>query len=248
MYIATCDLNHGRFYQIRENNKDLWLPSVTTILGHGIDKSWIEEWKNTIGEEKAQQISTLSANRGTVLHYLLENYFEKGNLSHKEFMVYHHDKLMKNGFTEKEWSIGKQLFSNFFHYKDIERIKKVIFQEVAVWSIKGGGFAGRIDIVFENRDDILTIGDFKSSKKEKQKKNILGYRLQVAAYSIAYYDRYGKFPTRAEIMISCETGELQIFEIEKKELHELCLEFLDMVKSYHESTKINIFEKQINKL
>lgn len=248
MYIATHDLPHGRFYQVEQEGKNLWLPSVTTILGHGVDKSWLIEWRNVVGEERAQEISTLSANRGTVLHYLLENFFEKGNQSYRDFMMMHYQKILDQGFTEKEWEIGKKLFSNFFLFKDIERIKKVIFQEVPIWSLKAGGFAGRIDIVFENVKDILTIGDFKSSKKPKAKADILGYRLQVAAYSIAYYERYGKFPTRAEIMISCETGDLQIFEIEKKELQELCFEFLEMVKLFHRDAKINIFENQINKL
>ena len=67
--------NGGRYYVVDEG-RDIKLPSVTTILGKMQDKSGLDAWVAKVGEQKAKEISTFSANRGTFMHSLHEHYLE----------------------------------------------------------------------------------------------------------------------------------------------------------------------------
>ena len=41
----------GRVYTTPDGNK---YPSVTTVLGAGSDQSWLQEWKDRVGEKEAR--------------------------------------------------------------------------------------------------------------------------------------------------------------------------------------------------
>jgi len=72
--------NGLRFYQVTKGDEVIAkLPSVTTVLGETKDKSGLEKWRKRVGEKEADRISTLSMNRGTVMHRLIELY--KGETS-----------------------------------------------------------------------------------------------------------------------------------------------------------------------
>src|ERR1700733_13442295 len=65
-------LPEGRYYTTPENNR---YPSVTTILSILSDDA-IQAWRDRIGEEEANNISTHAADRGTNLHEILETYIK----------------------------------------------------------------------------------------------------------------------------------------------------------------------------
>jgi len=72
-----------RFYSTPDGKN---LPSVTTIL----DKTKSEEsrealnrWRRSVGAEKAQQITTEAANRGTRMHTYLEDYVKTGEIKER---------------------------------------------------------------------------------------------------------------------------------------------------------------------
>ena len=72
--------NGGRVYVTPDGNK---LPSVTTILDRTKPQEKriaLENWKQRVGHEKAQQITTEAANRGTRMHSYLEHYVINGVL------------------------------------------------------------------------------------------------------------------------------------------------------------------------
>ena len=50
------------------------LPSVTTILGLTKDQSFIKDWKEKVGHEKAEEIKNHSSKRGTSMHKFLESH------------------------------------------------------------------------------------------------------------------------------------------------------------------------------
>jgi hypothetical protein len=73
--IKRVEKNGNRYYQVSRGKEILGVfPSVTTVLGGTSDKSGLDAWKARIGEEEANRISTLSMNRGTVMHRLIELY------------------------------------------------------------------------------------------------------------------------------------------------------------------------------
>jgi hypothetical protein len=61
--------------------------------------------------------------------------------------------------------------------------------------------------------------------------------MQTAAYSVALYERHGIFPNSCEIWISCETGEVQLFEMNQEEIKHWFGEFHKNLLTYHESHK-----------
>ena len=81
--VPRVTLEGKRFYATPDGNN---LPSVTTIL----DKTKSEEskealnrWRKSVGHERAQQITTEAANRGTRMHTYLEHYVKTGELKER---------------------------------------------------------------------------------------------------------------------------------------------------------------------
>ena len=65
--LARVTKNHKRHYETPDGRQ---VPSVTTVLSATKDMTFLHAWRKRIGVEKAQQITTESANIGTVMHYL----------------------------------------------------------------------------------------------------------------------------------------------------------------------------------
>ncbi len=74
--LETVSIGGKRHYVTPQGNV---YPSVTTVVGLHSEKS-IQEWRNKVGEEQANKISSQAARRGNNLHRLCENYL-MNNLS-----------------------------------------------------------------------------------------------------------------------------------------------------------------------
>ena len=75
-------VNGQRLYATPDGKK---LPSVTTILDRtkpAEKRLALENWKRRVGHERAQQITTEAANRGTRMHTYLEHWIING--THRE--------------------------------------------------------------------------------------------------------------------------------------------------------------------
>ena len=231
---------YGRYYVVDEV-KGIKLPSVTTVLGDAADKSALVAWKERVGEAEAERISTFSANRGTFMHSLHEHYLDARFIKPQEKplqQAFIAAMAECNTMTKEEIECGKNLFLQFHNNSDFyERIESVMFQEIPLWSFVGGGYAGRMDLSIYGKPRTPKVIDFKTSKKPKKEEWISGYKKQVAAYSIALHERHGIFPHSCEIWISCETGEVQLFEMDKEEIKHWFSEFHKDLVQYHEKYK-----------
>lgn len=227
----------GRYYIIDEHS-GLALPSVTTIISETSDKSGLNAWKERVGESEANRISQFSANRGTYMHALHEHYLDAKYvevLGNPLQVAFQRARVDCSNLTEDEIECGKNLFFNFHRNSDFyEDIGEVLFQEVPVWSLRGGGYAGRLDLAIRSKTKIPKIIDFKTSRKPKKREWISGYFKQSSAYSVAMWERYGIFPEYCEIWISCETGDVQTFRIDKEEIKYWFSEFHKDVLKYHQ--------------
>ena len=67
----------GRRYVTLDGNA---YPSVTTVLSI-INEEKIAAWRQKVGEEKANQIGTQAANRGTLVHEIIEKYLHNEDTS-----------------------------------------------------------------------------------------------------------------------------------------------------------------------
>ena len=234
--LATTEtINGKRYYNIGEGIK---YPSVTTILGAMTDKSGIDKWRKRIGEEKADAISKFSANRGTVMHQLCEYFLGSNKETQRERLMEAQTKIgpfvEENGFTEDETTVGRKLFFNFYNSKCFDRIDNVVSIEDTLFSPLMGGYAGRVDIIYENEKGHLVILDFKSSKKPKKEDWIENYKMQIAAYSLAYWEMNKRKPKGGEIWISNEAdGFPQVFEMTFDDITKYGKMFLNLVKEFH---------------
>lgn len=230
----------GRFYIVDEAKK-LALPSVTTVLGKMSEKQGLEEWKKRIGEKKAAEVSRFSANRGTFMHLMhektLDLRFNKGMTEGVIKEAYAEALNETKDMTKEEQECGRRLFFNFYGTDFYSRINRIVMQESPVWSMLGGGYAGRLDLLVEDDLSQIKLVDFKSSRKPKKREWIRNYEMQAAAYSVACNEQFGFFPKRAEIWISCETGDMQEFVMTRSELMEAFKEFHSLVKGFHAKFK-----------
>lgn len=234
---TVSGVNGGRFYVIDEN-LGIKLPSVTTVLSEMSDKTGLEEWRKRVGEAEADRISKFAANRGTFMHSLHEHYLDSR-------FIHNEDKPLQRAFvkamqeckdlSKEEMECGKNLFLQFHNNTDFyERIDSIMYQEIPLWSFIGGGYAGRMDLSIYGKPKTPKVIDFKTSKKPKKEEWITGYKKQVAAYSVALHERHGIFPHSCEIWISCETGDVQMFEMDKEQIKYWFTEFHKDLVGYHE--------------
>jgi len=229
----TQTINGKRYYIIEENK----YPSVTTVLGAMTDSSGLDAWRKRVGEEEADRISKFSANRGTIMHQMIEYFLgsekdsQKERLKEAQTLIIEFSK--EEGFTEEELDMGRRLFYSFYNNGFFDKISKVISIEETLYSHQMGGYAGRVDNIYENAKAHLLILDFKTSRKRKKKDWIKNYFLQISAYFMAYWEMHGIKPHGGEIWIAVENDEPQIFEITWEDIQEYGKEFLGMVKEYH---------------
>lgn len=152
------------------------VPSVTTIL----DKTKPEEaraalaqWRKNVGEQKAQQITTEAANRGTRMHSYLESYILSDDMK----------PLPTNPFAHPSWFMAAEVI-----LKGLCNVDEFWGSEVPVYY--SGLYAGTTDCigVWKGKPAIL---DFKQSNKVKKREYIGDYFIQLAAYAAAHNDTHG---------------------------------------------------------
>lgn len=165
-------------------------PSVTTVLSI-LSEDAIAAWRKKVGEEEANKISHRAATRGTAVHSIIENYIDN-----KEDYA---DGFMPN------------ILENFKAVQQIldQRIGKVFAQEAALYS-DHLGLAGRVDCIAEF-DGVISVIDFKTSRKTKEKKWIENYFIQESAYAIMWEERTGKPIVNLVTIISVDNAEPQVF-------------------------------------
>lgn len=239
-----------RFYEVLQGEEVIAkLPSVTTILSKTKDESGLDEWKKKVGESEAKRISTLSMNRGTVMHRLIELYkktsgepIERLNAL-KELALddteVNQFKYEPDGalFLEEGWKFFNKFWYNHADYFD--RVDRVLAAEEFLWTQKMGGWAGTVDNISALMDGQIKIIDYKNSRKPKREDWIQDYFIQVGAYFIAYWDRYGIKADGAEIWIANEIDNLpQCFKLTQEDLEFYSKEFMHRRKMFKE--KFNI--------
>jgi genome maintenance exonuclease 1 len=98
----------------------------------------------------------------------------------------------------------------------MSKINNIHYQECSLWSEKIG-MAGRVDLIAE-WDGVLSVIDFKTSKKVKKRDDIFDYFAQECAYALMYDELVGKNIDQLVTVMAVENDEPLVF-IEKTEDH-----------------------------
>lgn len=242
--IERVEVNGLRHYQVKRDDVIVGTyPSMTTILGETKDKSGIDRWRDRVGHEEADRISHLSMNRGTILHRLIELYkATKGTpderllelkdiASTDEECTQFNEDDMGVVWLEAGWIMFMKFWNN--PEETFDRIEEVLAAEKFIWSERG--FAGTLDNVSRTNDRGVLIIDYKNSRKPKRDEWIEDYFLQVAGYSVAYYERTGIVPEGCEVWISNEIDDKpQIFKLTYNDIKHYYKEFNKRLKQFNQ--------------
>ena len=172
--------------------------SITSILSK-YNKEAIMLWRQRVGEEEANRISTKASRRGTKVHDICEKY------------------LLNEMTDMKLQMMMPDLKETFFLLKNVldENIGKVYCLEQALYSDELE-VAGRVDCIAD-WDNELAIIDFKTSRRLKDESKILNYFMQATAYALMFEERTGKTINRIVVAIAVDQEDPQIFIKEKKD-------------------------------
>lgn len=230
----------GRSYIVKGEGKEYILPSVTTVLKLLTEPKY-EEIRVEFGEEKWQKILDNASYRGTVMHSMLEMFLLKYSEDQdvesalKKAQLTARDILESDPTKENLVKIGRNLFWNFYHEEFWAPIKRVLHNEVFLWTSFRGGWAGACDFIFEDWEGNHVVIDFKSSSQIKSEEDIESYFCQIASYMFMYAERYGVMPARGEIWISNEQDStIQKFIVNGNEMKPHLKKFLSLLKEFQE--------------
>ena len=205
------NVNGTRVYETPDGS---YYPSVTTITGQ-MNKKAINEWRARVGEKVANQITKQASARGTSIHKLCEHYI-LGTMDDVKIMPSNKEMFssMANHLAE---TIGKVYAVEGFLYSDFLRS------------------AGQVDMIAEY-NGVLSVVDFKTSKKKKNPDWIENYFVQEAAYSFMFEERTQLQVGQLVTVIGVDgEDEPQVFIKNTKERNQYLLKFLELRNLWDEA-------------
>ena len=205
-------INDQRHYDINGDK----LPSVTTILQATQSeekKRILAEWKQKVGENKADEIRDTAAARGTIMHRIIEGYITgegHADLSHMGqaagIMAQTIFKEGLKGSMEEIWGSEITLYYP-------------------------GLYAGATDLcgIYEGKESII---DFKQSNRPKRRDWIEDYFIQLAAYATAHNYVYGTNIQSGVILMCTKDNYFQKFVTNDTEFQKYMWKWLKRVDQY----------------
>lgn len=180
--LDRVEIDGVRYYDTGEGK----YPSVTTITGI-LSKDSILAWRKRVGEEEANRVSSRASKRGTQIHSLCENYLK---------------------YEEAEPSIfDAQMFNSLKPI--LNNIDNIHALESPLYSHKLK-VAGTVDCIAEY-NGVLSVIDFKTSGRIKQRDDIHGYFMQTSAYSYLFYERTKIAVSQIVIIIGVDNEPPSVF-------------------------------------
>ena len=203
--IHTETINKKRFYVTPEGKK---YPSITTVLS-GRNNEGLVKWRESVGNDVANQIMRTAAKRGTAVHQLVEDYLNNQELSNQDVLPTALFTILK---------------------PELDNINNIRIQEGGLYS-DSYGVAGRVDCIADYKN-VLSVIDFKTSRQEKKEEWIENYFIQGSAYCEMYEERFSQAIEQVVILIVTEDGAVQTFVKDKKDY----LPLLEMaIKDFNET-------------
>lgn len=186
------------------------VPSVTTILSATKDMTFLKEWRNRIGDHKANDIVQRSTKWGTSVHknlehYILEEKEPEGNI----FVKHMTKKIIDNGLVKVDefWGCEVQVYAE-------------------------GLYAGTADGVgiHEGKPAII---DFKNARSLRKDEWVEDYKLQVVAYALAHNEMFGTDIRRGVVMLATQDGHYQEWIIEGEDFDKAAEAWAERLMEYH---------------
>lgn len=194
------------------------LPSVTTILDTTKSeekKKALQEWRNRVGHEKAQQITTEAAGRGTRMHKWIENYIMNGSTGDP---------------GSNPYSVQSHTMAHSIIDKGLSRCSEFWGTEVPLYYPKV--YAGTSDLIGVH-DGSESIMDHKQTNKPKKREWIEDYFIQLAAYAAAHNEVHGTNIRKGVIFMCSADNQYQEFIVEGNEFDTWTDRWFQRVEQYY---------------
>jgi genome maintenance exonuclease 1 len=200
------------------------LPSVTTILSNTQSeekKESLARWKQNVGEKKADDIKNQAAERGSIMHRIIESYI----LGEK------HADLSDVGMQAGE--MAKIVFDQGLR----GCMDEIWGSEVTLYYPEL--YAGATDLcgIYENRESII---DFKQSNKPKKREWIEDYFVQLTAYAMAHNCVYGTEINQGVILMCTKDNYFQKFVIQGPEFNKYVWQWLRRVDEFYKNQESGV--------
>jgi genome maintenance exonuclease 1 len=207
--------NEGRKYLAPDGAK---LPSVTTILDATKTleaKKALIDWRRRVGEQKAKEITTEAAGRGTRMHKYLENFVLTGETGEPG----------SNPYSKQSHQMAHTIIS-----QGLSNCPEFWGTEVSLYFPKV--YAGTTDLVGLHAGDEAIL-DFKQTNKLKKREWIEDYFLQLTAYANAHNEVYGTKIRKGVILMCSAANEYQEFIVEGNEFDHWSDRWWKRVEEYY---------------
>ena len=196
-----------RFYITPDGNA---YPSITTVLSLQ-NKPSLEKWKKDVGEKEAKRISKDSMRIGTAVHQMAEFY-----LSNYIIKLKNEDKKIVDTFNRLRFLLG--------NINNIVGVEIPLFSDLL-------RVAGTTDCIAEY-NGVLSVIDFKTSRKPKKEEWIDDYYMQTFAYKLMFEEMTGVEIKQVVILVACiDQFEVQVFKKPAKDSDKYLTKLVNIMKT-----------------
>jgi genome maintenance exonuclease 1 len=200
-----------RVYQTPDGEK---LPSVTTILSSTKDMTHLNAWRDRIGHDKAQQITTEAAGIGTAMHANLERFIA---------------------------GLQRQPGTNPVHVQ-ANKMADIIIQNglkdvSEIWAMEQslyfpGLYSGTTDLVAVYKGN-PSVCDYKQTNRPKKEEWVEDYKIQLVAYIMAHNEVYGTDIREGHVFMCTRDLQYQQFDLWPRDFAKYQDLWLSKVEEYY---------------
>lgn len=213
--MSRVEIDGKRRYATPDGEK---LPSVTTILDFTKSeesKQALQNWRNRVGHQKAKEITTEAAGRGTRMHKWIEDYIKTGVINEPG----------SNPYSQQSHKMAKTIIS-----EGLVNCNEYWGTEVPLYYPKI--YAGTTDLVGLHDGD-EAIMDHKQTNKPKKREWIEDYFVQLAAYANAHNEVHGTKIRKGVIFMCSADNIYQEFILEGSEFDKYTDLWFKRVEKYY---------------
>jgi hypothetical protein len=192
--------------------------SVTTILDatkSQESRQALQNWRNRVGHQRAQEITTEAAGRGTRMHKYLEDYVRDGVLR----------EAGSNPYSQQSRQMAEVIIR-----EGLDKIDEYWGLEVGLYYPEL--YAGTTDCVgtWQGQPAII---DFKQTNRPKKREWIDDYFCQIAAYALSHNCVYDSEIKTGVVLMCSKDMEFQHWVITDQEFEHYTNQWLDRVEQFY---------------
>ena len=204
-----------RTYETRSGQKLASVTSILRLTQPEEKRRGLKNWRQRIGEKKADEIVKQSSLVGASLHKHLEHYV-----------------LGKNYMDDTDIGRIARPMAKEIANKGLQNLEELWGSEVHLYY--PDLYAGTTDVVgiYKGKPSII---DFKQTNRPKKEEWVTDYKLQLTAYAMAHIALFNTNINTGVILMCSRDCYFQKFELTKKEFWHMSCQWIKRVAQYYDN-------------